>query len=118
MLPDYPLFDVENGISILGSEEILHEMIKDMIIAIPADCQELEQAHAAPDWQRLEKLAHRIKGGALYCGVIRMRYACQYLECYRKAGYSALQEQLYQQLLEVLEATKCSLCDWLSQKAS
>jgi two-component system aerobic respiration control sensor histidine kinase ArcB len=110
----YPLFDVENGVSTLGSKDVLHEMIKDMVITISEDKQELEQAYHNLNWQRIEKLAHRMKGGALYCGVIRMRYACQYLERYRKAGYSALQENLYQQLLTVLEDTKLSLSAWLN----
>lgn len=110
----YPLFDMENGISTLGSKEILYEMIKEMVFTIPVDKKELEQAHTSLDWQGVEKLAHRMKSGALYCGIIRMRYACQYLERYRKAGYFALQENLYQQLLVVLEDTKLTLSEWLT----
>jgi len=83
--------------------------------AIPSDEIELQNAHAAGHWEHIEKLAHKMKGGALYCGMTKMQYACQYLERYRKAGYSAQLEALYQQLLSVLRETKQAIADWLSK---
>jgi two-component system aerobic respiration control sensor histidine kinase ArcB len=112
-LADYSLFDVENAINVLGSESILYEVIKNIAASIPNDQDALEKAYAASDWQQVENLAHKMKGGAVYCGVTRMRYACQYLERYCKAGYSALQKNLFQQLLKVLEDTKLTLDEWL-----
>nr|WP_155831600.1 hypothetical protein [Legionella oakridgensis] len=41
-----------------------------------------------------------------------MKYACQYLERYQKAGHSTLLEPLYQQLIKVLQDTKQYLQQW------
>ena len=72
---------------------------------IPQDKKAIQEAHANKDWATVERLVHKMKGGALYCGTLRMQYACQYLERYRKAGHTRLLEELYQQLLRVLHET-------------
>lgn len=115
-LDQYPLLDVAKGIEILGSEESLLEMLKLLLIQTPKDKVEIEQAYAAGDWERIEELAHRTKSGASYSGTVRMKYACQYLERYRKAGHSRLLEQLYQQLLSVLEETMQAINQWLDKQ--
>ena len=38
-----------------------------------------------------------------------MQYACQYLERYKKAGYTKLLDPLYHQLIKVLEETKYTI---------
>ena len=65
------------------------------------------------NWNEIEKLAHKIKSSALYCGTVRMKMACQYLERYQKAGHSRLQQELYRQLLRVLDETKIFLLNWI-----
>jgi len=70
-----------------------------------------EQGH----WEEVEKLAHKIKGGVAYLGTQRMRYACQYLERYYKAGHRTLLEPLYQQLLNVSAKTNEVLDFWLNK---
>ncbi len=113
----FPLLDIEEGATALGSlatlKELLVMMEKD---SLPADEASIKQAYDAKDWDRIEKLAHKIKGGAVYCGTVRLRYACQYLERCRKAGHSALLEKLYLQLVTVLDDTKQSINVWLQQK--
>ncbi|MFT4059532.1 MAG: hypothetical protein QM652_08295 [Legionella sp.] len=42
-----------------------------------------------------------------------MRYACQYLERYYKAGYRNLLEPLYQQIIQVNEDTINELNHWI-----
>jgi hypothetical protein len=54
-----------------------------------------------------------MKGGALYCGTVRMRFACQYMERYLLAGHRKLSEDLYQQLIAVLESTMNYVDNWL-----
>lgn len=115
-LESYPLLDMAEGIATLGGESVLFEMLNEMVSAIPKDREELKRVFAANDWQRVEELAHRAKSGAAYCGTLRMRYACQYLERYRKAGYSKLSEELYQQLLKVFDDTQQYLENWLKEE--
>ncbi|ARG98276.1 hypothetical protein B6N58_11740 [Legionella micdadei] len=101
----FPLLDVDKGIETLGNETTLDEMLKMMIVEIPKSKEEIQTAYALSDWDKVEKLAHKAKGGASYVGTIRMQYACQYLERYRKAGYAKSLELLYQQLIKVLDET-------------
>jgi two-component system aerobic respiration control sensor histidine kinase ArcB len=58
----------------------------------------------------------QLKGAAVYCGTIKMKYACHYLERYLLAGHSKLCEELYSQLREVLENTLKFLKNYLSSR--
>jgi hypothetical protein len=42
-----------------------------------------------------------------------MRFACQYMERYLLAGHRKLSEDLYQQLIAVLESTMNYVDNWL-----
>ncbi|CDZ77574.1 Aerobic respiration control sensor protein ArcB [Legionella massiliensis] len=118
-LNKYPLLDTEQGIKNLGGDAVLKDLLELMIDeAIPEDEELLQNAYADKDWEQIENLAHKMKSGALYCGTTRMQYACQYLERYRKAGYFALLEPLYQQLIQVVDETKVYLKDWLSNRGA
>jgi two-component system, OmpR family, aerobic respiration control sensor histidine kinase ArcB len=102
----FPLLDLDNANKNIGNESLLFEMLRLMAIQeIPQDKKAIQEAHANQDWATVERLVHKMKGGALYCGTLRMQYACQYLERYRKAGHTKLLEELYQQLLQVLHDT-------------
>ena len=80
---------------------------------LPNDIQEIKSLHARSDWPGVEKIAHRLKGGLVYCGADRLACACQYLERYKKAGLSAMLEELYQQLLIVADETLLAIMKWL-----
>ena len=75
----------------------------------------LKDAHRQSDWEMIQKTAHKLKGGALYCGTQKMRYACQYMERYCLAGHTKLLEELFKQLMEVLEETRQYLIAWLNK---
>lgn len=114
-LDKFPILDVENGIRVLGSETVLIEMLNIML----KECIDLEklstqQTHKPNDWIAIEALAHKMKGGAAYCGTIKMQMACQYLERYHKGGHSKLLEPLYDQFLVVVGETKVFLTNWLA----
>lgn len=116
-LDKFPILDVKSGVRILGSETILIEMLAIML----KECEELEkrpkqQAQKPNDWHAIEALAHKMKGGASYCGTIKMQMACQYLERYHKGGHSKLLQPLYEQFLVVVGETKLFLTQWLSKK--
>jgi CheY-like chemotaxis protein len=115
-LEQYPLLDTTGGIKTLGNDAVLTTMLQMMVdTSIPNDEVALKQAFSVNDWPEVEKLAHKIKGGALYCGTIRLRYACQYLERYYKAGHTALLTKLYEQLLQILSDTREYVETWLKE---
>lgn len=120
ILDGYPLLDIRSGITNLGDEAILHDLLVLMTTQeIPTELGKLQQAYAEQNWEQIEILAHKIKSGALYCGTIRLRYACQYLERYHKAGLNTQLEKLYKQLLQVIDETVSFVSQWLSRnKAS
>lgn len=112
-LKQYPLLDVKDGLTLLGDEVILREILSELVKDLPQNKMDLLQAYDNKNWSLMERLAHKIKGGADYVGTIRMKYACQYLESYHKAGYSKCLEALYQQLIEVLNETQIHINSWL-----
>ncbi len=106
-LEQFPLVDMEHAVLRIGNKTVLNDMLHLMATQeIPNEEQSLQNAYAVRDWNTIERLAHKMKGGAVYCGTFRMQYACQYLERYHKSGRTALLEQLYQQLLRVLQETR------------
>ena len=106
-LDHFPVLDIEHAVQRIGNKTALIELLQLMAMQeIPAEEHALHEAYAANNWPEIEKLAHKMKGGAVYCGTFKMQYACQYLERYHKAGYRVLLEKLYQQLLRVLDETK------------
>lgn len=106
-LEQYPLLDVSYGIGLSGvSESEFFNLLNLFVMKeVPEDKRAIEEAYSIKDWDKVEKLSHKLKGGTDYMGAIRMKYACMYLERYRKAGYSILLEKLYQQLIKTLDET-------------
>lgn len=112
-LGQFPLIDVEVGIATLGSEETMREILATLKTdAVDEDLELIQQAHAVNDWNTVQQLAHKIKGGATF-GTVRMYYALLYLERYRKAGHTARAEELYMQMLGVIEQSMVALQQWL-----
>jgi PAS domain S-box-containing protein len=118
-LDAYPLIDEEDACNTVGDKAILVELL-DIFVdeTIPQEFSQLVKAYEQQDWKHIQTLAHKLKGGAMYCGAIRMRYACHYLEKYLLAGHSELAEKLFQQLSEVLEDTKAQAMKWLGNNQS
>ncbi len=114
-LEQYSLFDMEAGIAVLGSEDKVKEMLS-LFVEKAISNDEILAFHAAraqQDWEKASAIAHKLKGACIYCGVIRMRYACQYVERYHKAGHSKLLDELCKQFITVLNQTKKYVTDWL-----
>jgi CheY-like chemotaxis protein len=110
-----PLLDIKTAIKKIGDEVLLFELLQLMLdSAIPNDEAALIKAYNSKNWDLVEKLAHKIKGGAVYCGTTRLQFACQYLERYRKAGHSDALDALYQQLTNVISETKQQIQYWLN----
>ncbi len=115
-LSPFPILDIEEGIKTSGSEEMLCEMLQFMLNqSLPEDITLLKKAHDSLDWEKTQQLAHKIKGGLIYVGAVRMKMACQYLERYWKTGQQELLEQLYQQLLQVKDASIVKISQWIKK---
>jgi CheY-like chemotaxis protein len=109
----HPLLDITIAIDYLDTEDAARDILQCLRTeGILEDLTLLKIAHDQGNWDRVEALAHKLKGGATF-GTIRMYYALLYLERYRKAGHTNWQEELYVQMLRVTDETIQALDDWL-----
>src|SRR5262249_33478268 len=115
LLESYPLFDEGDAVEKLGgNRELLIDILKLLVYqAIPQELENIKKAHLELNWDLVQKIAHKLKGSAMHCGTIRMRYACQYLERYKLAGHHQALEALHQQLTDVLKETQRFVAYWL-----
>ncbi|RMX18765.1 response regulator [Legionella jordanis] len=115
-LKDFPILDIEKGIDTTGSESMLVEMLSIMITeSLPNDLESLKKAHEADDWYTVQRIAHKIKGGAVYVGTVKIKMACQYLEGYWKTGQRDLLLPLYQQAVTVISESLEEIKRWLNE---
>lgn len=113
-LDSHPLLHLETSIENLGSLETAKDMLSFMIHeALPDDRKAITKAYEEDNWEQVERLAHKIKSSALYCGTTRLKWACQYLERYRKAGHSQSLKPLYHQFQRISEETHQAIASWL-----
>lgn len=114
-LDEFCLFDAQSALYAVGGDvNLLKNILKSIIEQeTPADVSELKKAYLINDWQAVGKLVHRMKSSFVYCGAVKLVYACQFMEHYIKAGHVQLLERLYKQLLEVIDETKRSVTEWL-----
>lgn len=115
----FSIFAPDEGMKEIGDNlPLLIDMLKMFISeAIQQDIKQIEQAYLKKDWEKMEKLAHKVKGGVLSLGLIRMRYACQYFERYYKAGHRniLILDKLYRQLIAVNSETINEINMWLGK---
>ena len=115
-LEKYPVFDPKTALEQVNELPLLFEILNDFLSEQGQDDISLmKKAYEEKDWSKVENLAHKLKGGAVYVGTCRMQYACQYLERYYKANHRALLEQLYHQLVAVNDQTCKELNAWLKK---
>lgn len=110
IINSYPLFDRKISLQNLsGNEELLKEILEMFKQSIPEQLQELKKGYELKNWEVLENIVHKIKGGACYVGAVRLNYVCQdFLRCYT-TGQSQLLDSLYQNLLLILVETQKAL---------
>jgi signal transduction histidine kinase/CheY-like chemotaxis protein/HPt (histidine-containing phosphotransfer) domain-containing protein len=115
-LDHYNLFDLEDALQHCHDQKTLIDLLTTWLNEeLPKDVEEIKEAFAHKEYGLVEKTAHRMKGGAVYIGTIRMKYACQYLERYWKSGERELFPALYKQAIEVIEETAEHLKEWLDK---
>jgi two-component system aerobic respiration control sensor histidine kinase ArcB len=112
-LESFPLLKIDN--SLLVDKTTLHELLVYMVDkSLTDDVTFMKEAYHKKDWDSVQKLAHKIKGGAVYVGTGKLKMACQYLERYWKTGKRDLLEPLYQQLLVVIDDSEKTIKAWLT----
>ncbi len=118
-LSEYPLLDIEEAKKIGNSTETIQRLLKFMIDKqiVMDDVKSMKIAHDEKAWDKVQELVHKIKSGAIYIGTVRMKMACQYLERYWKIGKRDALEELYQQVLKVIDDTHEAVIDWLKSKS-
>lgn len=116
-IDNYPILDLNEGINTTGSESILAEML-DMMVnqSLPNDLALMKKAYDSSDWDKAQQIAHKIKGGAVYVGTVKIKMACQHLEHYWKSGQRELLDQLYQQVVTVIDKSIHEINDWLKAR--
>ena len=113
-LEQFALFDEELGINSCGGRESLRELLEMLVTSeLPIDSQKMQHAFNQQNFAEVENLAHKIKGGAVYIGTVRMKFACQYLERYWKSGERELFAPLYHQAIRVIDETTACITRWL-----
>ncbi|MFT4060339.1 MAG: ATP-binding protein [Legionella sp.] len=117
-LGQFPFFDEELALKQLADKPLLISLLHSYISEMQQDINQLKEHYKNKDWEDVEKTAHKIKGGVVYLGTQRMRFACQYFERYYKAGHRTLLEPLYQQIINVNEETMTYIEDWLQKNKS
>lgn len=114
-LSQLAILNSEEAVKNCGTNEMLKELLTLMAQELPTDLESMKKAFTDNDYSLVEKTAHKIKGGAVYVGTIRMKYACQYLERYWKTGQRELFETLYNQAVCSIEETITFIEGWLKK---
>ncbi|MGQ3892725.1 ATP-binding protein [Legionella sp. CNM-4043-24] len=116
-LGQFALLDTGQALQNCGDQAMVIELLTMMLnTEMPKDLTAMKQAYADRNYETVEKLAHKIKGGAVYIGTTRMKYACQYVERYWKTGERELFDALYHQALSVIDETCLHIKVWLEKQ--
>ncbi|KTD52995.1 response regulator [Legionella quateirensis] len=112
-LNQFPILDIEVALKNCGQKNMVNDLLSLMIKDLPTDLAQMHQAYKTHKYDEVEKLAHKIKGGALYLGTTRMKYACQYVERYWKSGQHELFNPLVEQAVNTIDETIKYIEGWL-----
>lgn len=104
--PVEKIVDIEYAKALVGGNEaVVQEMLTMLVDSLPEEIKALKAAYQEKDWQQLKSIAHKLKGGASYCGTLRLKSACTELENYIKSDPTATKiPELYQKVLAEIKA--------------
>ncbi len=106
-LDDYPLIDKQIALQNIENESALKELLRILVNqSILEGGSILKNAYEKKDWETMQKTAHRLKSGALYCGAKKMEKACQQIECFCKEKHYEELKQAYKKLVSTFNETK------------
>lgn len=119
ILDQLPLLDAELAIKDFSqNKSLLVTLLKSFLEQTPQEKEAIQTAYALRDWRRVEKLAHKMKGGTVYLKLNKLSIACQYMERYHKAGHTKLLEELYHQMIKTIDETLAAITHWLQKNQS
>ncbi|WP_342219739.1 ATP-binding protein [Rickettsiella endosymbiont of Miltochrista miniata] len=106
IINSYPIYDKTISLQNLsGNIDLFNEIIEMFKQSIPGHLQELEKTYQVKDWETIENIVHKIKGGACYAGAVRLNYVCKnFLRCYL-TGQTQQLDTLYSYLIYSLKET-------------
>jgi two-component system sensor histidine kinase EvgS len=88
--PALPIWDRQAALDAVGGDSEMARMLLDQLSAqLPDDLAELHRLLADGHLPELADKAHRIRGGAVYCGVTALVAALTSLDLSAKAGDAA-----------------------------
>ncbi len=58
---------------ILGQEKIIKKVLTMLVHNLTEEKIKLNEAYAKKDWREIQEIAHKISGGASYCGALRLK---------------------------------------------
>lgn len=89
-----------------GDVNFLKELVKTFVDSFSKEIETLKKFYKNNDWKKIQDLAHKMNGGAAYCGTPRLKIACANLQHCINSGQKELRESLYQQVFKEIEAVK------------
>ncbi len=102
-----PVLDLDSVTYLLGKRELTIEMLKMLVESFSQELGSIQKAHSEQNLSELEYLAHKMKGGACYCGTPRLKQACEQLELYLHRGKDTERVKfLFNQLIHEIEAVE------------
>lgn len=106
IINSYPIYNKTISLQNLsGNVDLFNEIIEMFKQSIPEHLQELEKSYQVKDWEAMENIVHKIKGGACYAGAVRLNYVCKnFLRCYL-TGQTQQLDTLYSYLIYSLKET-------------
>jgi two-component system, OmpR family, aerobic respiration control sensor histidine kinase ArcB len=87
-----------------GDEKEMSEMLTMLVDSLPHEVEKLEAAYQEGYWLGVQSIAHKLNGGATYCGTLRLKSACTKLDNYIQSGATVLIDQFYAELLFEIKA--------------
>lgn len=82
-----------------GNEEVVEQILNMLVNTFAEERAQLKAAYEKSDWNAIQKIAHKLKGGSSYCGAARLREICSLIEVTVKKE----KQELYGPLLKRLE---------------
>ncbi len=106
IINSYPIYNKNISLKNLsGNIDLFNEIIEMFKESIPGYIHDLEKVYQLKDWETIENIVYKIKGGASYVGAIRLNYVCKnFLRGYLTAETQQL-ETLYTYLMFSLKET-------------
>lgn len=99
--------DLELGLKLTnGNEALASGLLSALVKSFPEELEKLDVAYQSRNWEIVESILHKLRGGLRYCVVPRLREACIRFDDYLKSGKKALIEALYQQFLSEFDKVK------------